>query len=290
MIKGSIRSRSLSPAASRSSRRPAPVGTSSAPSAAASAAASTERRSAPQRRLLHAAKQYTIGFSNSFGIGNGFREEQLCTAKAQALGVGPVSDWLWTHQAEDTDLQAKPRHPGPDRRGRQRDRLQPQRQGGAQFGAPGGEGSRDQDVAIDAYVTDPDTYNLYNNQVSTPSSAPSGCSSRWAALARCGTRAVSPATRPTTTVTSGFKNVLSDYPNIKVAAGSGWCRHRLGSREGHLADQRLHLRAVGTTSPGDLGLRHGQADHRCDQGRRQEPFVPIADADLGGSSASYSTL
>ena len=35
-----------------------------------------------------AAKSYTIGYSNGGGVGNGFREEQVCTAKAQALVVG----------------------------------------------------------------------------------------------------------------------------------------------------------------------------------------------------------
>jgi len=38
-----------------------------------------------------AAKQYVIGFSNTGGTGNGFREEQNCTAKAEALASGQVS-------------------------------------------------------------------------------------------------------------------------------------------------------------------------------------------------------
>src|SRR5919108_2937582 len=35
--------------------------------------------------------QYVIGFSNTGGTGNGFREEQNCTAKAEALASGKVS-------------------------------------------------------------------------------------------------------------------------------------------------------------------------------------------------------
>src|SRR6478672_9101601 len=35
-----------------------------------------------------AAKQYKIGYSNGGGVGNGFREEQVCTAKAQAKAAG----------------------------------------------------------------------------------------------------------------------------------------------------------------------------------------------------------
>ena len=36
--------------------------------------------------------KYKIGFSNTGGTGNGFREEQNCTAKAEALSSGEVSD------------------------------------------------------------------------------------------------------------------------------------------------------------------------------------------------------
>ena len=34
------------------------------------------------------AAKYTIGFSNPGGVGNGFREEQVCTAKAEATALG----------------------------------------------------------------------------------------------------------------------------------------------------------------------------------------------------------
>src|SRR3954449_2449558 len=32
---------------------------------------------------------FTIGYSNGGGVGNGFREEQVCTAKAEATALGP---------------------------------------------------------------------------------------------------------------------------------------------------------------------------------------------------------
>ena len=31
---------------------------------------------------------YTIGYSNGGGVGNGFREEQVCTAKAEGTALG----------------------------------------------------------------------------------------------------------------------------------------------------------------------------------------------------------
>jgi ribose transport system substrate-binding protein len=111
------------------------------------------------------AAQYTIGYSNAFGIGNGFREEQLCTAKAQALVSGQVASGTWTNEKEETypqlqqirDLIAT--HPnaiifnpnGPDV-------LNPALQEAHDAGIT--------TVALDAYVTDPDTLNISNDQVS----------------------------------------------------------------------------------------------------------------------------
>ena len=52
------------------------------------------RRSRPHRARgeLAARPQYKIGYSNGGGVGNGFREEQVCTAKAQAKASGKVSE------------------------------------------------------------------------------------------------------------------------------------------------------------------------------------------------------
>ena len=57
-----------------------------------------------------AGGSYTIGFSNPLGVGNGFREEQLCTAKAQALVSGQVESGTWIHRNTDADGPAV-RHP-----------------------------------------------------------------------------------------------------------------------------------------------------------------------------------
>ncbi len=121
-------------------------------------------RAAPAASPSAAAKQYTIGYSNAFGIGNGFREEQLCTAKAQALVSGQVSSGTWTNEKEETypqlqqirDLIAKKPDAiifnpnGPDV-------LNPAL---AEAKAAGIK-----TVALDAYVTDPDTLNISNDQV-----------------------------------------------------------------------------------------------------------------------------
>jgi ribose transport system substrate-binding protein len=144
------------------------VAACSSPGAATTApsapAASAPAASAPAGSPSAAAKQYTIGYSNAFGIGNGFREEQLCTAKAQALVSGQVSSGTWTNEKEETypqlqqirDLIAK--NPsaiifnpnGPDV-------LNPAL---AEANAAGIK-----TVALDAYVTDPNTLNISNDQV-----------------------------------------------------------------------------------------------------------------------------
>ena len=110
------------------------------------------------------AAMYKIGFSNNFGVGNGFREEQLCTAKAQALVSGQVESGTWIHQEETTypqlqqirdliaaDVDAIVFNPGSP------DALNPALDEAQAAGI--------KTVAIDAYVTDPETYNLSNSQV-----------------------------------------------------------------------------------------------------------------------------
>jgi ribose transport system substrate-binding protein len=107
---------------------------------------------------------FTIGFSNPLGVGNGFREEQLCTAKAQALVSGQVTSGTWTHRNTDAagqlsdirdliaaDVDAivfNPLDP---------EALNPALDEAQEAGIV--------TVAIDAYVTDPETYNLSNDQV-----------------------------------------------------------------------------------------------------------------------------
>ena len=113
------------------------------------------------------AAPFTIGYSNGGGVGNGFREEQVCTAKAeaQALGasiVNPLTNLI--HRNTDaagqlSDLRTlisqnvnaivfNPNDP---------DALNPALAEAHAAGIP--------TVSVDAYVTDPNTWNLYNNQI-----------------------------------------------------------------------------------------------------------------------------
>jgi ribose transport system substrate-binding protein len=136
----------------------APAATTPAPAASTPAASCTPMASG----CLPDGSAYSLGYSNAFGLGNGFREEQLCTAKAEALVAG-VKPSTWTH-AEDstypqlqqlTDLIAK--HP---------DAIifNPNSPDGYQAVLDQAQAAGIKTVAIDAYVTDPETWNISNDQ------------------------------------------------------------------------------------------------------------------------------
>lgn len=111
-----------------------------------------------------AGGDYRIGYSNGGGVGNGFREEQVCTANAEALASGQVTELVTIHRNTDAagqlsdirDLIAagvdaivfNPNDP---------DALNPALEEAAAAGIP--------TVSVDAFVTHEETYNLYNNQV-----------------------------------------------------------------------------------------------------------------------------
>ena len=200
-------------------------GASTAPSTAASQPAASEP-AASEPTTSPSAASWKIGYSNGGGVGNGFREEQVCTAKAEALASGAVSELTVIHQnrtaAEQLqdlrDLIAKgvnaivfnPNDPAA---------LNPALEEAKAAGIV--------TVSVDAYVTNPDTYNLYNNQIEY---AKLGAKWLFDKLGGQGTvyymrgLAGHPADSDRDI---GFKEVLKDYPGIKVVpsvdgVATGW--------------------------------------------------------------------
>ena len=179
-----------------------------APSAAASAAAPSAAASA-------AAKQYTIGYSNGGSVGNGFREEQVCTAKAQAKASGEVSNLTVIHRNTDaagqlSDIRSliakgvnaivfNPNDPSA---------LNPALDEAKAAGIV--------TVSVDANVTDANSWNLTNNQVKYAE-----LGAKWLFDQMGGTGTVwytrglagHPADNDRDV---GFKNILKQYPNIKI--------------------------------------------------------------------------
>ena len=108
--------------------------------------------------------EYRIGYSNAGGVGNGFREEQVCTAKAEALASGQVTELVTIHRNTDaagqladirdliaSDVDAIVFNPNDP------EALNPALEEANAAGIV--------TVSVDAFVTDESTYNLYNNQV-----------------------------------------------------------------------------------------------------------------------------
>ena len=188
-----------------------------APSTAPATAPASEPASAPASEPASQAAggSWKIGYSNAGGVGNGFREEQVCTAKAEALASGQVSDLTVIHQNTDAagqlqqlrDLIAKdvdaivfnPNDP---------DALIPALDEAKAAGI--------KTIAVDQYVTDPDTYQLFNNQVKYAELGAkwlfdklNGTGTVWYQRGFAGAGADNDRD-------TGFQNILKQYPNIKV--------------------------------------------------------------------------
>jgi ribose transport system substrate-binding protein len=171
--------------------------------------------------------EYHIGYSNAGGVGNGFREEQVCTAKAEALASGKVSEMTLFHEnitgaagqlqhirdliAADVDaIVFNPNDPDALNEG-----LQEAQDAGIVT------------VSVDAYVTHEGTYNLYNNQVQYAE-----LGARWLFEKLGGEGTVwymrGLAGHPADSDRHiGFQNALEEYPNIEVVPSAegthtGW--------------------------------------------------------------------
>jgi ribose transport system substrate-binding protein len=255
-----------------------PAGSTAASTAASAAPPSTAAGSAAPASA--AAKQYKIGYSNGGGVGNGFREEQVCTAKAQAKASGAVSELTTIHRNTDAagqlsdlrDLIAKgvnaivfnPNDP---------DALNPALAEAKAAGIV--------TVSVDAFVTDPNTWNLYNNQVKY---AEIGAKWLFDQLGGTGTvwytrgLAGHPADNDRDI---GFKNVLKDYPNIKVVpsndgVATGWDPATATQLTNDFIASGQYDKINGIWASG-MGKQIVDAIKAANK-----PFVPIADADVGG--------
>ena len=138
-----------------------PGAATTAPSASAPAASEP---AASESASASAAAQYTIGFSNTGGTGNGFREEQNCTAKAEALASGKVTKVDMIARDADTNQQLADLRTlianDPDAIV-----FNPSHATALQAAIDEAQAAGILMVAVDAYVEDPETWKFYNNQV-----------------------------------------------------------------------------------------------------------------------------
>ncbi len=256
-------------------------GASTAPSTAATTAPTTAASSGGSAAPSGAAKAYKIGYSNGGGVGNGFREEQVCTAKAQAKASGiAATDLTVIHRNTDAagqladirTLIAKgvdaivfnPNDPKA---------LNPAL---AEANAAGIK-----TVAVDSYVTDPNTWNLYNNQVKYAELGAKwlfdqlgGTGTVWYTRGIAGNSADSDRD-------VGFKNILKSYPNIKVVpspdgVATGWDPATATKLTSEFIASGGYDKINGIWASG-MGKQIVDVIKA-----NNKKFVPIADADVGG--------
>jgi ribose transport system substrate-binding protein len=250
----------------------APVSQAPASQAPASEAPGSE---APSQ----AAGSWKIGYSNAGGVGNGFREEQVCTARAEALASGQVASLNVIHQngtaeeqlqqlrtliAADVDaIVFNPNDP---------DALVPALDEAKAAGI--------KTVSVDAFVNHPDTYNLYNNQVNY---AYLGAKWLFEQMGGKGNVYYSRgfAGHPADTDRdTGFKQALTEYPDIKVlptADGehTGWDPAKATENINNWISSGQYDDTQGIWTS---GMDSMVVDAIKASGK---PYVPIVGADLG---------
>jgi ribose transport system substrate-binding protein len=223
---------------------------------------------------------FTIGYSNGAAVGNGFREEQVCTAKAEvkALTTAKIASMTVIHRTTDaagqlSDLRTlisdkvnalvfNPNDP---------DALNPAL---AEAHAAGIV-----TVSVDAYVTDPNTWNLYNNQIQY-----AYLGAKWLFTQMGGTGTVwytrGVAGHPADSDRDiGFNNALKEFPNIVVqnpgGTFTGWDPATATSITNDEINSGKYDSIQGIWASG-MGAQIVDAIKSANK-----PFVPIADADIG---------
>jgi ribose transport system substrate-binding protein len=260
--------------ASQAPATAAPATAAPATAAPATAAPATEAPSASA-----AASSYVIGYSNGGGVGNGFREEQMCTAKAQALASGQVSQLNMISRNTDAAGQLQDLRDliaagvnaivvNPN----DADALSPAIDEAKAAGIPV--------VSVDAYVNNPYAYNLYNNQINY-----AYLGAKWLFEQMGGKGNVyymrGLAGHPADNDRDiGFKKALAEYPDIKVlpnadGVATGW-------------DPAKGTELINNfIASGDYDKIQGIWTSGIDSQvvdaikAAKKPFVPIVGADLG---------
>jgi ribose transport system substrate-binding protein len=255
------------------------TGSSGAPASDDPAESQAGGSAAPAGSQAAGDGEYRIGYSNAGGVGNGFREEQVCTAKAEALASGQVTELVTIHRNTDAagqlsdirdliaaDVDAIVFNPN------DAEALNPALEEAHAAGII--------TVAVDAFVTDPETYNLYNNQVQY---AYLGAKWLFEHLGGEGTvyymRGLAGHPADTDRQT-GFEMALEEYPDIEVVPSvegvhTGWDP----ATTTQLANDFI---ASGQYADIDGIWTSGMDSQVVDAIKAaNEEFVPIVGADLG---------
>src|SRR3954451_388391 len=255
-------------------------GESAAPGSMAPGASGAPESMAPAPSIPTPATPFVIGYSNGGGVGNGFREEQVCTAKAEAaaLGTSVISGINVIHRNTDAagqladlrslisqNVNALVFNPN------NADALNPALAEAHAAGIP--------TVSVDAYVTDPNTWTLYNNQFKYAQLGAEwlfkqmgGKGTVWYTRGLAGHPADSDRD-------VGFNAALKNYPSIKVAnpggTFTGWDPATATKITNDFISGGGYDQIQGIWASG-MGAQIVDAIKAAGK-----QFVPIADADIG---------
>ena len=251
-------------------------GSSVAPSTGGGASASAGGSAAAV-----SAANFKLGYSNGGGVGNGFREEQVCTAKAEwAAAGGDKSNLTVIHRNTDaagqlSDIRSL------IAKGVNAIVFNPNDPAALNPALAEAHAAGIKTVSVDAYVTDPNTWNLYNNQVKYAELGAKwlfdqlgGTGTVWYTRGIAGNPADSDRDK-------GFKNVLKDYPNIKVVPNNDgvftkWDPATATQVTNDFLSSGQYDKINGIWASG-MGKQIVDAIKSANK-----PYVPIADADVGG--------
>ncbi len=256
--------------------------TAASQSTAPSTAASSGTSSSPAASGTGvSAGSFKLGYSNGGGVGNGFREEQVCTAKAEWKAAGgDASSLTVIHRNTDaagqlSDIRSL------IAKGVNAIVFNPNDPAALNPALAEAHAAGIKTVSVDAYVTDPNTYNLYNNQVKYAELGAKwlfdqlgGTGTVWYTRGIAGNPADSDRDK-------GFKNVLKDYPNIKVVPSvdgvfTKWDPATATQVTNDFIASGQYDKINGIWASG-MGKQIIDAVKSAGK-----PFVPIADADVGG--------
>jgi ribose transport system substrate-binding protein len=224
---------------------------------------------------------FTLGYSNGGGVGNGFREEQVCTAKAEvtALGTSKISGMTVIHRNTDANGQLS------DLRTLISGKVNaivfnPNDPDALNAALAEAHAAGIATVSVDAYVTDPNTWNLYNNQVKYAQ-----LGAEWLFKQMGGTGTIwytrGLAGHPADSDRDiGFNAALKKYPNIKVinpgGTFTGWDTATAAQITNDFIASGGYDKIQGIWASG-----MGKWIIDAIKGANKK-FVPIADADIGG--------
>jgi ribose transport system substrate-binding protein len=229
----------------------------------------------------NAAAPFTIGYSNAAGVGNGFREEQVCTAKseAKALGTSKIAQPMTLiHRTTDAAGQLS------DLRTLIADHVNaivfnPNDPNALQPALDEAHAAGIYTVSVDSYVTDPVTWNLYNNQVMYAKLGAEwlfnylhGTGTVWYTRGLAGNSADSDRD-------TGFNQALAEFPNIKVinpgGTFTGWDPATATQITNDFLNSGNYDNIQGIWASG-MGAQIDDAIKAAGK-----PLKPIADADIG---------